>query len=326
MRIGRHLPRNFIPVLASIALLGNVGTARPATPPAADVTIDATEVYPESVTSTRDGGLFVGSMRGVIYHAAPGAKLARAWVQPDAQNGLQSVFGVLADEKSHTLWVCSVPNPFQPPAAERPAELVALDLVSGKLKSRHAFPGPRSVCNDVTIAADGAAYAADTQNGRILKLAKGANELQPFGESEQLKGIDGIAFAADGTLYANIVTRGVLLRVGITRAGQMGALTELQLDEKLGGPDGMRLIDGSRFLLAEGTSGRISEVRIEGDRATLRPLRTGLNSSPGVTPVGNTAYAIEGKIGYLVDPALRGKDPGPFRILAIPMNQPGSGK
>jgi hypothetical protein len=48
-------------------------------------------------------------------------------------------------------------------------------------------------------------------------------------------------------------------------------------------------------------------------------LRSGLQSSPGVTQVGSTAYAIEGKIGYLIDPALKGKDPGPFKVTAIPL-------
>lgn len=284
-----------------------------------DVTIDDREVFPESVTSMRNGTLIVGSMKGVIYRALPDAATATAWVRPDERNGLQTVFGVLADEKSRTLWVCSVPNPFQPPVPGQVAELVALDLASGAPKSRHAFPAPRSVCNDVTIGPDGTAYAADTQNGRILSLPRGGGQLRLFGAAEALKGIDGIAFSSDGTLYANIVSRGALMRIGISKEGTMGELKELAIAEKLGGPDGMRLIDGRRFLLAEGTTGRISEIRIEGDRATMTPLRTGLNSSPGVTLVGDTAYAIEGKIGYLVDPKLKGQDPGPFRILAIPL-------
>jgi hypothetical protein len=36
-----------------------------------------------------------------------------------------------------------------------------------------------------------------------------------------------------------------------------------------------------------------------------------------VTRIGATVYAIEGKINYLVAPALRGKDPGPFNAIAI---------
>jgi hypothetical protein len=31
------------------------------------------------------------------------------------------------------------------------------------------------------------------------------------------------------------------------------------------------------------------------------------------------AYAVEGKINFLIDPALKGKDPGPFKAIAIPL-------
>ena len=40
-------------------------------------------------------------------------------------------------------------------------------------------------------------------------------------------------------------------------------------------------------------------------------LKEGLISPPGVTTVGKTAYAIEGKITYLIDPKLKGQEPGP---------------
>jgi streptogramin lyase len=285
----------------------------------ADLAIDDRDVYPESLTSTRAGAIFVGSIKGNIYRALPSQRLATAWIRPDARNGLGSVFGVVADEVSRTLWVCSVPNPFAPPVAGAVASLVAFDLASGAFRARYDFPPPRSVCNDMTVARDGNVYATDTSNGRILRLRKGAAALDVYGEGEALKGVDGIAFDGAGRLYVNIVTRGALLRVDPGRNGRMGALTQLELDATLGGPDGMRLIRGSRFLLAEGTAGRIDEVRIEGDRARVTVLKSGLKSSPGVTRVGRTAYAIEGKIGYLTDPTLRGKDPGPFTVTAIPM-------
>jgi len=63
----------------------------------------------------------------------------------------------------------------------------------------------------------------------------------------------------------------------------------------------------------------VTYVDIEGDRATITPVKTGLESSPGVTHVGRTGYATEGKIGYLFAPALRGKDPGAFLIRAFPL-------
>ncbi|MFM1885292.1 MAG: hypothetical protein RL026_449 [Pseudomonadota bacterium] len=295
--------------------------ALPPPPVPADVPIADRNVHPESVTSTADGTLYVGSLKGNIYRSERGRGPAMAWIRPDAANGLQSVFGVLAHEASGTLWACSVPNPFAAPVPGAVAELLAFELASGALKARYPFPAPRAVCNDMTVAADGAVFAADTQNGRILRLPPRGQALEVWADDPALKGVDGIAFASDGQLYVNLVNRGAVLRVGIAGDGRVGALTELQLDASLGGPDGMRLLDGNRFLLAEGTAGRIVELRIEGDRGFIKVLRSGLDSSPGVTAVGRTAYAIEGKIGYLVDPARKGQDPGEFRIIAIPLPQ-----
>ena len=69
----------------------------------------------------------------------------------------------------------------------------------------------------------------------------------------------------------------------------------------------------------EGTAGRIDEVTIDGDRATIKMLKDGLISPPAVTLVGKTAYALEGKIGYLIDPKLKGQDPGQFKVYAVPL-------
>jgi sugar lactone lactonase YvrE len=308
--------RYLIPLAALV--LGLAGCAMVTTRTSAPITIDDSAVYPESVTSTQAGDLIVGSIKGNLYRARPGEAKAVAWVRPDAANGLQSVFGVLADEPSGTLWVCSVPNPFAPPVADRVAELVALDLASGRVKSRHPFPPPLSVCNDMSVAADGAVYAADTRNGRILVLSPASATLTVYGEDTLLNGIDGIAFAGDGQLYANNVRTGALLRIG-QQGKSMGRITVLTLSEPLGGPDGMRLVSGNRFVLAEGMAGRIDEVTIDGDRAIVRALKSGLDSSPGVTTIGRMAFAIEGKIGYLIDPKLRGQDPGPFTIIPVPL-------
>jgi sugar lactone lactonase YvrE len=197
--------------------------------------------------------------------------------------------------------------------------LMAFDLKSGSQKGAWPFPAPASACNDITIARDGTAYATDTPNGRIFVLKPGAKALELYASDARLKGIDGIVFGADGTLYLNIVSRGQLMRVDRGPDGAMAGLTELKLSQPVAGPDGFRLIAGNRFLLAEGTSGRIDEVTITGDEAAVRVLKEGLQSPPGVTPVGAVAYGLEGKILYLIDPKLKGQDPGPFTVRAIPL-------
>ncbi len=289
--------------------------------PLADVTIDDTNVYPESISSTADGTLFSGSIKGIIYRATPGSSRAEPWIRPDAQNGLLSVFGVLADERSGTLWVCSTPSTLANPPSAGTSSVVAFNLKSGKLERAYPFPAPASVCNDIAIAHDGTAYLSDTANGRILKLARGAKALEVYAEDARLKGIDGLVFDTDGTLYVNIVTKGLLLRVDRNRNGSAGAITQLTTSEPIRGPDGFRLIRKHTFMLAEGNGGRIDEATINGNQATLRVLREGLNSPTAVTRIGDTVYCNEGKIGYLIDPKLKGQDPGPFVLHAVPLGR-----
>jgi hypothetical protein len=307
--------------LAGTVLLATCASAA-SKRPAVDVVIDDTGVYPESITSMSDGTLINGSVKGIVYRAKGAEAKATAWIRSTPENGMLSVLGVLADERTKTLWLCSaaMPVPGAPPAAGKASSLMAFDLHSGKPKGAYPFPAPTSACNDIAIDSDGTAYATDTPNGRIFKLSKGAKALALFAQGDKLKGIDGIAFAGDGTLYVNIVSRGALVRVDRKADKSFAGLTELTLSQPVKGPDGFRPISGNRFLLAEGTSGRIDEVTIQGNHARIRVLREGLISPPGVTLVGSTVYAVEGKISYLMDPKLRGQDPGAFKVYAIPLS------
>ena len=296
---------------ALLAVIGSPAQAAKVAPPT-EVTIDATNVYPESISSTTNGTLFAGSMQGIVFRASRGSARAEPWIRPSAQNGLLSVFGVLADERSGTLWICSAPNSLRTPPAVGTSSVMAFDLKSGKQKGNYPFPGAPSVCNDITVDHDGTAFVSDTPNGRILELPQGAKSLQVFAQDSRLKFIDGLVFDTDGTLYVNIVTKGLLLRVDRKPDGSAGALTQLTTSEPLRGPDGFRLVRPHTFLLAEGNGGRIDQVVIDGDQATIKVLRDGLNSPTAVTLVGKTVYCNEGKIGYLIDPKLKGQDPGPF--------------
>ncbi|MEI9963955.1 MAG: hypothetical protein WDM92_03895 [Caulobacteraceae bacterium] len=184
--------------------------------------IDDAGIYPESLSAGPDGALYIGSIKGVVFRAPPGATKAEPWIRPTPQNGLLSILGVLVDAPSRTLWVCSSPPPMGPPPAAGAASLMAFDLKTGALKGAYPFPAPAGACNDITIAKDGAALATDTPNGRIFTLKPGAKALTLFADDPRLKGIDGIVFGGDGALYLNIISKGQLMRVD---RGADGAVT-----------------------------------------------------------------------------------------------------
>lgn len=311
-----------LPGMVALVLVCGCASVQAETAPA-DIPINGTRVFPESITSDAAGTLYNSSNNGTIYRTIPGGKSAEPWIVPDTENGLTSVLGVLADERHGTLWACNNPSLDTPPSPAAISSVKAFDLKTGHFKASYDFPaGKPAVCNDIAIAADGTMWASETASGRIFIVPEGGKEARLFAESRELVGIDGLAFSDDGTLYINNVREHLLQRVDRKADGSYAGLTTLTLNDKLDGPDGLRPLGGNKFLQAEGPGGRVALIEVDGDSATVTPLRTGLDSSPGVTSVGKVGYATEGKIGYLFDPALRGKDPGPFtiRAFALPDN------
>jgi sugar lactone lactonase YvrE len=300
--------------LLTLAACATVGGSAPA-----DIRINGSRVHPESITADARGNIYTGSVGGTVYRALAGSATAEPWIVPSAQNGLTSLFGVLADDEHSLLWVCNNPAFGAPPPPGAKSGLRAFDLNTGLLSAVFDFPGAGPfACNDIAIGPDGSTFATDTAGGRIFVLAPNANELALFAADPALVGIDGIAFAGDGTMYINNVRQHTVQRVNRS-GGAYAGLTTLTLSQPVNGPDALRPLGGNRFLQAEGPGNRVTYVDIDGDRATITPVKTGLDSSPGVTHVGGTGYATEGKIAFLFDPDLRGQDPGPFMIRAFPL-------
>lgn len=299
----------------------NTATAATVQQPLPNIVIQDKQVFPESVTSTKDGRVFIGSVAGNVYKAEAGSDKAHAFIKHSEENGILAILGVLADEASNSLWLCSIPNFFEPGSSrgQGVSSVMSFALDSGEQKGVYPFP-EQGTCNDITIGADGTAYATDTPNGRIYSLKPNSDALELFAEDEKLNGIDGIAFSESGVLYANNVQTSKIFRVDVTGNGSFDKLVEIKTDIELGGPDSMRLISGNSFLQAESGASRLSIVTIDGDNATMKVLKDDLISSPGATPVGDTAYVIESNIQYLFNPDLRGQDPGDFVIYAVPMN------
>ncbi|MEO6152732.1 MAG: hypothetical protein ABIT09_06270 [Croceibacterium sp.] len=305
---------------AALALAFLAGCATVATPTRVSDIVLGERVFPESMASDAAGNLYIGSNGGTIYRARSGATRAEPWIVPNAANGLRSLFGVFADERRKVLWACSIPNLFAQPRETGISVLKTFDLATGALKASYDFPADKpSACNDIAIARDGSVYASETLAGRIFVLRPSAPALAKFADGPELVGVDGIAIAGDGKIYVNNVRQHLVQRVETNPDGTYARLTTLTLSDKLNGPDGLRAMGGNRFLQAEGPGGRVAIITVTGNTATVTPVRTSLDSSPGTAQVGKVGYAIEGKANYLFDPALKGKDPGPFMIRAFPL-------
>jgi sugar lactone lactonase YvrE len=282
-----------------------------------EIVLPGTRVFPESITSTADGTLIVGSLgHANVMRIAPGKSTVEEWIKPGT-GGLNQVLGVFADEKQKTLWVCSNNLEHKGEATA----VMAFDLKSGAPKGTYPLPGDRVFCNDIAIRNDGTAYVTDTRQGTILMLKPGSKALEIAAKDPLLAGADGLAFGEKAILYVNSVTTGKLLRLDLGADGKSKGVIEVKLPRPLERPDGMRAIGRNRLLLAE-NSGKMSIVTFEGSNlqnAVINTIKEGLESTPGVTATRGMAWIVEGKLNYRDEPALKGKDPGLFKMYAVPL-------
>ena len=279
--------RTFILALMMLMALSPLVRAQGRT----EVTINDTGVSPENLTSSQDGTVYFGSRgKGNIYRAAPGASMAEAWIQA-SDTGLTNVFGVLADDKNGTLWVCSNSTGGRggTPVVGQTA-VRTFDLKSGAAKGTYPIPGG-GICNDIALAADGTAYISETSGNRVLRLRPGATTPEVWIVDQQLAGVDGISMLADGAVYVNTYFAGLLLRIPVAADGSAGPMVQLETSIPIKNPDGLRAIGPRTFLQIE-NAGRVTEITVDGNRADVRVVGETPNGATGVTLVGDTALAL----------------------------------
>ena len=287
--------------------------------PITEITLPGSRLYTESITSTKDGTLIVGSLgKGNVSRIAYGTTNVVEWIKPGT-NGLNQVFGVYADEKFKNLWVCS--DRTGDATGEAPA-VKSFDLKTGAPKGSYPLPGEKPFCNDIAVAADGTTYITDTGQAAIFMLKPGAKDLETAAKDPLLAGADGLAFGEKTVLYVNSVTMGKLLRVDLGPDGKSKSVAELKLSKPLTRPDGMRTIGKNRLLMAE-NSGNMDIVTFSGpagaQQADINTIKSGLESTPAVTATRGMAWIAEGKLNYRSDPNLKDKDPDPFKMYAVPL-------
>jgi sugar lactone lactonase YvrE len=291
----------------------------------ASIELPGEQVFPESITSTQDGTLFVGSLgAGGVIRIKPDTGKAEVWIQPGAF-GSRSVLGVMAHEPSNTLWVCSndlTAIGIKAAGTASGSAIKGFDLKTGQGKISAALPGGQGVYNDVAVGPDGSIFVTNSFAPEILRLRPGAESLEVwardplFASAPGTFGLDGIAFGGENAVYVSMYASGKLLRVGISQ-GVAGSVSVLNTSRPLVLPDAIRPIGKNEFLLIEG-EGRLDRLVIDGANATIETLEDGYSTPTGVTAVGKTAWVSEGQLSFLLDPSKKGLTPNlPFRVHAV---------
>ena len=308
--------------------------APPPAPPPAEIVIPGEGITPESLTSTADGHVIIGSVGArTIWRAAPAAATAEAWIQPGT-DGMQGVFGVFADDSTGTLYACS--GSFgAPPAAGSPppppSTLHTFDLATGAPKGKYPLPDAGGFCNDIAVDAAGNVYITDTNNMLVDRLAKGGTKLETWAGKDGSLGakggvLDGIAVLGD-RVVVNALVASKLYAVPIGADGVAGKAVEIKTDRTVERPDGMRSFGGTDLLVAEGGGqGRLSRVTITGDTGKVATLKEGFPDGPvAVTVVGTTAYVLEGQLALMMNPPKPGETPPPakpYKATAVEVGKP----
>jgi outer membrane protein assembly factor BamB len=314
-----------LPKFAFLALVLSF-TVEAATQKVESIAIPGTKAFPESITSTSDGVLFVGRVGdGGIVRVKPRTAESTVFVQPGAA-GSRSILGVFADEASSTLWACSndlsaLGGPA--PGSDTASALKGFDLKTGDGKRSVLLPGAHAFCNDITVDAKGSVYITDSANPTILKLSPGATTFEVFAQDSAFSppqggaGLDGIAFGTDGNLYVTTYTAGELFRVEV-KDGRVGRVTKLTGNRHLQFPDALRALGNNSFLVIEG-SGRLDRVVIGGDAFAVTAIHDGFATPTSVARIGTTAWVSEGQLSFFFDPSKRNLSPSlPFRIYGVP--------
>jgi sugar lactone lactonase YvrE len=322
------LPR-FNRILAPLALASSCAIALAAggIARAADVVVPGSTDFPESMSASSDGTLYFSSFaNGRVWRAKPGEFQASEFIK-SGSNGLASALGVLADDKSNTLYVCSddfSAGGIKIPGASAGTSLKLFDLKSGEAKGSIPVPGQTTLCNDIVAAKDGNAYVSDSFGAQILRLKPGAKEFEIWASDPRWNvpgkpQLDGIAQLPDGSIYANLFEGDGLYRVTMNSDGSAGKITKLETSRPLYHSDGLRAF-GDKLLMVEGeTKGDLDLITVDGDNAKIETVKDGFDGPVSLAQVGDQIYVLDVPLRYLLGPeAKEKKAPPPFKASTVP--------
>lgn len=272
--------------------------------------------YPEGITVTKNGDLFVGSLKENKIVKLKNKKKKFELFIPSNSNGLMSVIGILADDRNKILWACSSNPGVTNYPSDNPVSLKAFDLNTGDFLQSYIFPNS-GFCNDITIDSNDNIYVTDSFNPRILRLNKSKSRLETWFENEAFKGkgfnLNGITFIYN-SIYTVKMNSGELFKIDIGNNGKPINFSKIDLPRPLNAPDGLKAINKNNLLVVE-NKGSLTNINLS-EPITLKILRDNLDTPTTVAIKGKIAWVLQAQFGHLFGDE---KDipPGPFEIIGV---------
>ena len=272
--------------------------------------------FPEGIAISKKGDIYVGSLKeNKIVSFKNKKKEAEPFI-PSNSNGLISVIGILADDRSKILWACSSNPGVTNYPSDNPVSLKAFDLNTGESLQSYKFPNG-GFCNDITLDTNGNIYVTDSFNPRILRLNKSQSRLETWFKNDAFKGegfnLNGITFI-DNHIYTVKMNSGELFKIGVADNGKPFNFTKIDLPRPLNAPDGIKAIDKNNLLVVE-NKGSLTNINLS-DPITLKILKDNLDTPTTVAIKGKTAWVLQAQFGHLFGDE-KNIPPGPFEIIGI---------
>jgi len=286
-------------------------------PPACDtrsqIVLPGETFYPEGIAVAADGTFFVGSYStGEIARVPPGKRKAVPFRGP-MTNAIAA--GMIVDDATGSLWVCTLH-----PELAAPAAVKRFDIATAEETGSYPVPGG-TVCNDLALDDEGNLYATDTLNETIYLLPAGGDAVVPwlqhdlFGGAEGEFTLNGIAFDGGSNLYTVEYTSGELYRIALEADGTPGAITPIAVQPPLAWADGLKVLDEDTLLVVENDLGQVSRVDLSGAEGVKTVIAEGLAEPTTAAIRGDSAWVVEGQLsfyfGYPGEPTL------PFRVRRV---------
>ena len=267
----------------------------------ADILLPGERLFPQAVTATRDGALYVGIGSGVV-KVTPGA--AQVDPLPVAVGAIRSF---AFDERGQSLWACA-----DGPSGK--AALKVIDVRSGKLRNEYVLDN-NGDCADVTIGRDGTVYLLDSANSAVLRLKRGDEKPLPWlTNDESLRRLGSwSALSVDnlGGIYLLGRDKGSLQRVALRWDGSAGNLVDIKLDRPLNKPVALKPMAKRKLLVTE-ASGDLTMITVLGETGSLSTLASTIAGPGNLGVVNGVAYVAESQVRLP-----EGSKPRQFRLVSV---------